>query len=179
MTFKYILNIHEPVQFSGSVWLFATPWTVARQASLSYTNSWSLLKLIHQASDAIQPFHSLSCPSPPAFNLSQYQGLFQWVRSSHQVTEVLERQLQHQSLQWVFRTDFLWDWLVGSPCSPKDSQESSLTPQFKASILQCSAFFMVQISHPYMTTGKVWLWLFVPLWAKQCLYFLKCYLGLS
>ena len=75
MTFKYILNIHESVQFSGSVWLFATPWTVARQASLSYTNSWSLLKLIHQASDAIQPFHSLSCPSPPAFNLSQHQGL--------------------------------------------------------------------------------------------------------
>ena len=60
------------------------------------------------------------------------------------------------SLQWIFRVDFLYDWLVGSPCSPRDCQESSSTPQFssKASILRHSAFFMVQLSHPYMTTGK-------------------------
>ena len=50
---------------------------------------------------------SLLSPSPPAFNLSQHQGLFQWVSSSHQVAKVLEFQLQHQSLQWIFRTDFL------------------------------------------------------------------------
>ena len=49
---------------------------------------------------------------------------------------------------------FLWDGWVGSPCSPRDSQESSPTPQFKSNILQCSAFFTVQLSHPYMTTGK-------------------------
>ena len=54
--------------------------------------------------DAIQPSHPLLSPSPPAFNLSQHQGLFQWVSSSHQVTKVLEFQLQHQ---WIFRTDFL------------------------------------------------------------------------
>ena len=65
------------------------------------------------------------------FNLSQHQGLFKWVSSLHQVVKGLEFQLQHQSFQWMFRTDFLYDWLVGSPCSPRDSQESS-TPQFKS-----------------------------------------------
>ena len=57
--------------------------------------------------DAIPSSHPLSSPSPPAFNLSQHQGLFKWVSSSHQVAKVLELQLQHQSFQWVFRTDFL------------------------------------------------------------------------
>ena len=87
---------------------------------------------IHRIGDAIQPSHPLSSPSPPAPNPSQHQGLFQWVNSSHQVTKVLEFQLQDQSSQWIFRTDFLQDGLVGSPCSPRDSQESSLTPQFKS-----------------------------------------------
>ena len=62
---------------------------------------------VHWVGDAIQPYHPLSSPSPPAFNLSQHQGLFQWVSSLHQVTKVLEFQLQHQSFQWIFRTDFL------------------------------------------------------------------------
>ena len=62
---------------------------------------------VHRVADAIQPSHPLSSPSPLAFNLSQHQGLFQWVRFSHQVAEVLEFQLQHQSFQWIFRTDFL------------------------------------------------------------------------
>ena len=69
-------------------------------------------------------------PSPPAFSLSQHQGLFQWVHSLHQVAKVLE--LQHQSFQWIFRVDFLWDWLVWSPCCPGNSQESSPAPQFKS-----------------------------------------------
>ena len=84
----------------------------------------------------------------------QHQGLSKWVSSSHQVAKVLEFQLQCQSFQWIFRTDFLQDGLVGSPCSPRDSQESSPIPQLKASILRCSAFFIVQVSHSYMTTGK-------------------------
>ena len=63
--------------------------------------------LVHRISDAIQPSHSLSSPSPPALNLSQHQGLFQWVSSSHQVAKVLGFQLQHQSFQWIFRSDFL------------------------------------------------------------------------
>ena len=87
---------------------------------------------VHWVSDAIQPSHPLSSPSSPAFNLPQNQGFFKWVSSSHQVAQVLEFQLQHQSFQWVFRTDFLKDGLVGSLCSPRDSQESSPTPQFKS-----------------------------------------------
>ena len=59
---------------------------------------------VHCIGDAIQPSHPLSSPSPPALNLSQHQGLFQWVGSSHQVAKVLELQLQHQSFQWIFRT---------------------------------------------------------------------------
>ena len=67
---------------------------------------------VHWVGDAIQPSHPQSSPSPPAFSLSQHQGLFQWVSSSHQVAKVLEFQLQHQSFQWIFRTDsFRMDWL--------------------------------------------------------------------
>ena len=62
---------------------------------------------VHWVDDPIQPSHPLSSPSPPAFNLSQQQSLFQWVSSSYQVAKVLELQLQHQSFQWIFRTDFL------------------------------------------------------------------------
>ena len=86
----------------------------------------------HWGSDAIQPSHPLSSPSPPAPNPSQHQGLFQRVSSSHQVAKVLAFQLQHQSFQWTPRTGLLYDGLVGSPCSLKDSQESSPTPQFKS-----------------------------------------------
>ena len=62
---------------------------------------------VHWIGDASQPSHLLSSPSPPAFSLSQHQGLFQWVSSLHQVVKVLEFQLQHQSFQWMFRVDFL------------------------------------------------------------------------
>ena len=103
---------------------------------------------VHWVGDAIQS--SLLSPSP-AFNLSQHQCLFKWVNSSHQVAKVLEFQLQHQSFQWILRTiSFRMDWLdllaVQGTLTP--------TPQSKASILWCSAFFIVQLSHPYMTTGK-------------------------
>ena len=87
---------------------------------------------VHCISDAIQPSHPLLSPSPPAFNLSQYQGPFHWVSSSHHVAKVLEFQFQHQFFQWIFRTDFLWDGLLGSPCCSRDSQESPPTPQFKS-----------------------------------------------
>ena len=91
---------------------------------------------VHWVDDIIQPSHLLSSPSPPALNLSQHQGLFQWVSSSHQVAKVLEFQLQHQSFQWTLRIYLLYDGLVGSPCSSRDSQESSPTPQFKS--INCS-----------------------------------------
>ena len=94
----------------------------------------------HRVSDAVQPSHPLSSPSPPALNLSQHQGLFKWVSSLYQMAKVLEFQFQHQSFQRTPRTDILQNGLVGSPCSPRDSQESSPTPQFKSinsSTLSC------------------------------------------
>ena len=87
------------VQSLSRVRLFATPPTAARQASLSFTISQSLLKFMSIVSDATQPSHPLSSPSLPAFNLSQHQGLFQGVSSSYQVATVLGFQLQHQSFQ--------------------------------------------------------------------------------
>ena len=87
---------------------------------------------MYRVSDAIPPSHPLSSPSPPAFNLSQHHGLFQWVGFSHQVAKVLELQFQHQSFKWIFRIDFLQDGLVWPPCCPRDSQESSSAPQFES-----------------------------------------------
>ena len=87
---------------------------------------------IHRVSDAIQPSHPLSSPSPPALSPFQHQSLFQWVNSSHEVAKVLEFQFQHHSFQRNPRADLLQKGLVGSPCSPRDSQESSPTPQFKS-----------------------------------------------
>ena len=87
---------------------------------------------VHQVSDAIQTSHPLSSPSPPAFNPSQHQSIFQWLSSSHEMAKVLEFQLQHHSFQRNSRADFLQNGLVGSPRSPRGSQESSPTPQFKS-----------------------------------------------
>ena len=109
---------------------------------------------VHRVGDAIQPSHPLSSPSPPALNLSQHQGLFKWVSSTHQVAKGLEFQFQHQSFQWTSRTALLQDGLVGSPCSPGTLKSLLQHHSSKASILRCSAFFIVQLSHPYLTTGK-------------------------
>ena len=110
--------------------------------------------LVHRVGDAIQPSHPLSSPSPPALNLSQHQGLFQWVSSSHQVAKVLEFQFQHQSFQWTpglisFRIDCLDLLAVRGTLKNLVQNHSS-----KASILWHSASFIVQLSHPYVTTGK-------------------------
>ena len=109
---------------------------------------------VHWVGDAIQSSHPLSSPSSPAFSLSQHQGLFQWVSSSHQVAKVLEFQLQHQSFQWTPRLiSFRMGWLdllaVQGTLKSLLQHHSS-----KASILRCSAFFIVQLSHPYRTIGK-------------------------
>ena len=120
------------VQSLSRVRLFATPWIVACQTSLSITNSRSSLTHAHWVGDAIQPSHPLLSPSPPAPNPSQHQSLFQWVNSSHEVAKVLEFQLEHHSFQRNPRADLLQNGLVWSPCSPRDSQESSPTPQFRS-----------------------------------------------
>ena len=105
------LHVPIPVQSLSCVWLFVTPWTAACQASLSITNARGLLKLISMESVMPSNHLILSSPSPPAFNLSQHQGLFQWVSSLHQGAKLLKLQLQHQSFQWIFRTDFKIDFL--------------------------------------------------------------------
>ena len=96
---------------------------------------------VHQVGDAIQPSHPLSSPSPPAPNPSQHQSLFQRVNSSHEVAKVLEFQLQHHSFQRNPGANLLQNGLVGSPCSPRDSQESSPTP-----LVQKHRFFSAQPS---------------------------------
>ena len=109
---------------------------------------------VHWVSDAIQPSHPLSSPSPPALNLSQHQSLFKWVNSSHEVAKVLELQLQHQSSnEHPGLISFRMDWL---DLLAVQGTLKSLLQHYssKASILWCSAFFIVQLSHPYMTTRK-------------------------
>ena len=83
-------------------------------------------------SDAIQTLHPLSLSSPLALSLSQHQELFQWVSSMHHMAKIMELQFQHQSFQWIFRTDFLEDSLVWCPCYPSNSQESSPETQFES-----------------------------------------------
>ena len=87
---------------------------------------------VYPVGDHPMASHPLSSPSLPAFNFPQHQGLFQSVSSLHQVAKVLEFQLQHQSFQWIFRSDFILNGVSWSPCSPRDSQESSPTLQFKS-----------------------------------------------
>ena len=105
--FPYWLKRIVVVESLSCVQLFRTPWTAACQASLSFTIFRSLLKLMSIESAIPSNHLILCCPLLLPFNLSQHQGLFQWVGSSHQVAKVLELQLQHQSFQWVFRVDFL------------------------------------------------------------------------
>ena len=113
--------------------------------------------------DAIQPSHPLSSPSPPVFNLFQHQGLSQWVGSSHQVAKVLELQLQHQSFQWIGLIFFRVDWF--DLLAVQGTLRSLLQHHsWRASILQHSAFFMAQLSYPYMTTKEtvaLTIWTFV------------------
>ena len=109
---------------------------------------------IHRVSDAIQPSHCLSSPSPPAFNLSQHQGLFKWVSSSHQLAKYLSFSFSiSPSNEYSGLISFRMDWL---DLLAVQGTLKSLLQHYssKASILWQSAFFLVQLSHPYMTTGK-------------------------
>ena len=120
------------VQLLSRVWLFVTPWIAARQASLSITNSRSSLKLTTIESVMPSSHLTLSSPSPPAPNPSQHQSLFQWVSSSHEVTEVLEflsfsiiPSKEHPGL-----ISFRMDWL--DLLAVQGTQEFSPAPQFKS-----------------------------------------------
>ena len=103
---------------------------------------------------AIQPSHPLLLPSPPAFNLSEHQGLFQWVSSLHQVTKVLDFQLNiSPSNEYSGLISFRMDWL--DLLAIQGNLKSLLQyHSLKASIFQWSAYFIVQLSHLYMTSGK-------------------------
>ena len=128
------------------------PVAAARQAFLSITNFWSLLKLmsIESISDAIQPSHPLLSASPPTFSLSQHQGLFKRVRwpKDWSFSFSISPSKEYSGLI-SFRTDWFDLLAVQGTLKSLLQHHSS-----KASILGCSAFFMVQFSHPYMTTGK-------------------------
>ena len=149
---------HSFIQFSSvqllSVWLFASPWTAAHQASLSNTLPEPTQTHIHWVGDAIQPSHPLSSPSLPALNLSQHHGLFKWVSSLHQVAKYwsfsfsISPSNEHPGLM-SFRMDWL-DLLAVQGTLKSLLQHHSSKP----SILWCSALFIVQLAHPYMTTGK-------------------------
>ena len=98
---------------------------------LSFSISWSLLKLM--SIESVMPFNRLILCRPLLLpSIFPSISLFQWVSSSHQVAKALEFQLQHQSFQWIFRINFLQDWLIGSPCSPRDPQVFFPTPQFES-----------------------------------------------
>ena len=131
-----------------------TPWAAARQASLSITNSWSLLKFMSRVGDAIQPSHPLSSPPLLAFNLSQHQSLFksQFCTSDGQSVGSLSFNIipsNEYSGLISFRIDCLDLLAVQGTLKSLLQYHSS-----KASILWCSAFFTVQLSHLYMTTEK-------------------------
>ena len=127
----------------------STPDLPVHQQLLEFTQTH-----VHWVGDAIQPSHPLS-PSPPTFNLSQYQGLFKWVSSSHQVAKVLELQLQSfsPSNEHSGLISFRMEWLdlFAVQGTLKDSLQHQSS---KALFLRHSAFFIIQLSHPYMTTGK-------------------------
>ena len=143
----------QSVQSLSHVRLFATPW-IASPPCPSPTPGVHTTH-IHRLGDAIQPSHPLSSPSPPAPNPSQHQSLFQWVNSSHEVAKVLEFQYFSisPSNEYPGLISFRMDWL--DLFAVQGTLKSLLQHHSaKASILRCSALFTVQLSHPYMTTGK-------------------------
>ena len=118
---------------------------------------------VHGIRDAIQPSHPLMSSSPSALSLSQHQGLYQWVRCSHQVTKILELQLQHQSFPTSIQGWFSFR-LTGLISVLRDFQESSPAPQFEGINSLVLYFFIVQLSQPYVTIGKtiaLTIWTFV------------------
>ena len=139
-------------------------WTAAHQNSLSFIISQFAQTHVHWVNDAIQPSHPLSPLSPPAFNFSQQQGLFQWINSLHQVAKVLELQVQHQSFQLILRVDFFkTDWF--DPLADQEILKSLLQHHsLKSSILQLLSLPYGQLSYPYMTSEKtidLTIWTFV------------------
>ena len=154
--------LHWPVQLStvqslSRIRLFATPWTAAGQAFLSITNSWSLLKLMSIESVMPSNHHTLCHP------LLLLPSIFPSIRVFSNESILHIRWPKYWSFNFNMSpsnehpglSSFRMNWL--DPLSAQGTLKSLLQHHSsKASILQCSAFFIIQLSHPYMTTGK-WL----------------------
>ena len=151
---QLLLHNRHSVQSLSHVRLFAMPWTTARQASLSITNSRSLPKLM--SIESVMPSNYLILCHPLLLLPSIFSSirLFSNKSTLHEVAKVLEFQLEHQSFQRTPRTGLLQNGLVGSPAVQGTLKSFLQHHSSKASILRCSAFFIVWLSHPYMTTGK-------------------------
>ena len=151
---NYIFIEFSSVQLLNHVWLcdlmdFSTPGLPVHHQLPEFTQTH-----VHWVSDAIQPSHPVSSPSPPAFNLSQHQGLFKWVSSLHQVAKVLEFSFTiSPSSEYSGLISFRMDWL-DLPVVQGTLKNLLQHHSSKASIHRCPAFFIVQLSHPYMTTEK-------------------------
>ena len=150
----FLIIQFSSLQWLDHVWPFVTPWTAANQASLSITKSQSLLKFtsIELVMSSNHPILCCPAPSPPTFNLSQHQGIFKWVSfrwPKYWSFSLSIRSSNEYSALISFRID--WFNLLAVQGTLKSLLQHH---SYKASILWRSAFFMVQLSHPYMTTGK-------------------------
>ena len=152
---KYLKRKFSSAQSLSHFWLFANPWTVAHQASLYITNSWSILKThVHQVSDAIQPSH-------PLLSLLFLPSIFASIRAFSNGSVLRIRWSKYWSFSFSISPSKEYTGLISLRIDWFDLLAVQRTLKSllkhhssKASILQHSAFFMVQISHPYMTTGK-------------------------
>ena len=168
------------VQSLNYVWLFATAWTAACQASLSITNSWSLLKLM--SIELVMAFNHFILYRP----LFLLPSVFPSIRVFSNESDLHTRWLTYGNFSFSISPSNEYSGLISFKINWFDllAVQGTLKTLFqhhssKASILWCSALFMVQLSHPYMTTGKNIVWLYRHFSAKWCLCFLLCYLGMS
>ena len=147
LVYKFHVVVHSPSHDR----IFVTPWSAACQASLSLTISWSLFTHVHWVGEAIQTSRPLP-HSSPAFNLSKPQGIFQWVTKCIRWPNYWSFSIS-PSNEYSGLSSFRIDWF--DLLAVQGTVKSLLQHHSpKASILRCSAFFTVQLSHPYMTTEK-------------------------
>ena len=152
--FNFLIHILVVVQLLTHVWLFVTPWTAAHQASLSITNSWSLCKLMFIK--LVMPSNHLILCRPLLLPSSIFPSIRDFCNESVHI-----RGPKYWSFSFSISAFNEYSGLISfrmdrlDLCSPKDSQESSSTHySSKASVIWQSAFFIVDLSHPYMTTEK-------------------------
>ena len=153
------------VQSLSRVWLFVTPWSTWSPAAPDSCSTLGFPLLhylpeftqahVHWFGDAIQPSHPLSSPSPPAFNLSQHQGLFKWVSSSHQVAKVLELQLQYQFFQVLPMN--IKDWFSLGWTDWISLKSKGLSRVFSNTTFQKYQFFGAQPSLRFNSHINTWL----------------------